>query len=301
MDDGTHHPATDDLQDRQTPPSDERPAGRLFSPLRMEHVLRLAPAEDAALLRQQKRWIRIHQAVVLVRSIGWGAGILAVLAFAPLILVGSTALSKPLHEGGALAEVLSLLGLLFVGLLVAWFYLYVLVGWLAPSTQLSQRIQRVEFCSRGGRLGLSRGSATLTLEASGRLARTFFRVVAGRWINVGVRPDLSNDVVTLAQSIMIAVPEGGADELRQQPEKLRRYRAFVQDVAGLCVLQRLDLIPGLVEANADILRSAAPDEEMSRYIHPMARRSSLEAFTEFIVPASAILLSLVAIVVTVMK
>ena len=189
-----------------------------------------------------------------------------------------------------------------VVLFLVWAYLYWLAASLAPTTRFTQRIRIFERQSTPGRFGLSRENVILSLDTSGKLARTFFRVITRRWLNLGIRPDLASDVLALTQSIMLAVPAGGPDALRLRPDTMVRYQLFLKDVAGLLIIQRLDMVPSLVRQNSDLLRHHDSDDSaMSLYLHPMARRSPIEAFTEFAVPVAAIVLSTVALIVSAIK
>ena len=66
-------------------------------------------------------------------------------------------------------------------------------------------------------------------------------------------------------------------------------------------MERLDLIPALTWDGIGLLVLAVENEEMRLYLQPLVRRSPLEAFTEFAVPVGALVFSIVAIAVSLLK
>jgi hypothetical protein len=271
---------------------------------------RVNPARIALLLRavdgnhdgrEGGRWRLFWYAVAArVRSIGYAAGVafvcILVLGITAALIIAPTPLSGLIDERTFITVLFTSLGA--SGLV--WFYLYFLVGRFAPSTRFALLVRVVAKQSGVGQGGLSRSGAIVTLDSVGKLARVFFRVVTRRTLNVGVRPDLADDVAALAQSIMLAVPPGGVDDLRRYGTELRAYRTFLQDVVGLLVVERLDVIPALVEAQpAGLLLRGEVGEPMRLYLQPLARRSPIEAVAEFGMPAAALVLSVVALVVSI--
>lgn len=101
---------------------------------------------------------------------------------------------------------------------------------------------------------------------------------------------------------MLAIPAGGVDDLRRMESDLAAYCEFLRETTGLLVIQRLDLVSDLAaHSPTGILVDGPVSGEMRAYLEPLARRTTLEAFTEFALPAGAFLLSVTAIVVAMAK
>jgi len=279
-----------------SPPHPKLRRAQLFPGLSAERVAALLDDPQADLWIRRR--LRGYKLAVIVRSVGWCCGVLTGLviavAFWALTILASTSNERAFSTVAEIATIV----LLYT--CSGWFYLYWGVGFLAPSTRFAAYVRIVENQSTPGRLGrLSRTEIIYTLDSVGKLGRRFFRVVTRRTLNIGVRPDLSEDVAELCQRIMLAIPGGGVDDLRRRRELLADYRPFIRDVLALLVVQRVDLVKPLADAQQQgMLMDSNVSDEMRLYLQPLARRTTIEAVKDFVMPAFAIGISIVALIVS---
>ncbi|MFK3672439.1 hypothetical protein ACI2IX_19910 [Leifsonia aquatica] len=261
----------------------------------------LAAVGDPAHAKHDRWRLRWYFFATIARTIGWVAGAACGLSF-PVLLFGVLVLSGAGGIGSATGFA-TVMGFVMLWTGSIWLYLYWLVGAAAPSTRFATHARIFTRQSTPGRSGrISRMEVIGALDRVGKLGRSFFRAVTRRTFNVGVRPDLAEDVSRLTQRIMLRIPEGGPDEMRDRTSDFSEYARFVNDVTGLLIVQRLDLVPALASVQSPGLLMVGPvSDEMRRYLQPLVRRTAIEVITEFALPVLATVLSVVALVVSAIK
>jgi hypothetical protein len=88
--------------------------------------------------------------------------------------------------------------------------------------------------------------------------------------------------------------------LRRDAAIFASYSRYIRDVDSLVVIEHSDLI-GQVANKYPNLRTAESSEEMQRFVHPFAKRTVADAIVNFGLPTFAAIVSLVALVVSVVK
>jgi hypothetical protein len=266
---------------------------------RIEAIVKaIDPDDDFGRVRWRLWWFR---AATVVRAVGWLAGFACSVAIAALALVTPIGLTAAGSAGTPWLGWFITLLLIFVYSFSAWLALYWGLGAIAPSTKLARRVREFEGLSAPGRRGLSRKSSIITLEAAGRIAKMYYRVVTGRTFT-RTRPDLAEEVGSVSLSLMIAIPQGGSDQLRRRPEGVKEYREFLKDVLGLLVAQRLDIVPYLQQnLSHGLLVAPGAHEDMRPFLQPFGRRTTAEAVKDYAIPAAAFLVSVIALLVSLVK
>lgn len=272
-----------------------------LDPDRLERTIALSGRGDPAGRAVRGRIIRWYRAAVLARTLGWGAGFAALLQMLLLMILAAVVSLSPV----GFDQVVGVADIAVRGTMTGialWLVLFVLVGVIAPTTTLARRVRRFEFLSRPGPGGVSRASAVLSLQASGGIARTLFRIVTRHVVNAGVRPDLTAEVSDLALRVMLRKPDGGVDGFRGRQHDLDDYVVFLRDVVGLAVAERLDALPRLIDDHRSLILVTPEDagedvEALRRYLQPLRGRTVLAVVIEIVLPVMAILVSLTALVV----
>jgi signal transduction histidine kinase len=265
--------------------------GTLVSLLELLEVDELSSAE-----RRRLRWFRL---LCILRVIGRLAGFLLLAAMT--ILIASLALGFGVRIWTDVLVEIATGAVRFIGSAIfVWLYCDCLVWYLAPSTAFAFRIAQFDRETFTAAHGLSRTEAIRALAVSGALARVMFRALTKRVVNAGIRPDLADYVVRASSSLLITIPTGGPDALRRDAAIFASYSRYIRDVASLVVIEHSDLI-GQVANKYPNLRTAESSEEMQRFVHPFAKRTVADAIVNFGLPTFAAIVSLVALVVSVVK
>jgi hypothetical protein len=241
-----------------------------------------ANSEEA---KRRVRRLRWFAAASIVRAIGFFAGWVGFLTVALAVPVFVVLVSSVPAKSPAAQVIVSVVFAVLTWSFFGWAYLYFLIGVIAPSTRFAQKVRHVE--QQGKPLGnrMTRTDTVLVLQASGGLARTFFRILTRRFFSAGVRPDLATDVAAMAQQIMLAVPKG-LDAGNK--EDFESYSVFLKDVLGLLIVQRLDK---LEQAN----------DKLRAYLQPLVGRASIDVLITVMLPIGAFVVSLGAFALSMIK
>lgn len=259
----------------------------------------LSRLAQAPLTGREVTRLRNYRVACWIRELGWLAGGVAILAI-PVGLLSILGAFNLRFAAGAMVGVATTSLSVFMWASLAWLCAYVGVGTMNPSTSFAFRL---DYYLRYATLSpdvISRTDVNFAISASGALARVLFRSVTKRFMNAGIRPDLALQVTDLCRYLLITLPAGGPDALRRDGESLSVYGRFARDAGALLVVQRVDLIPAAAGLYPQ-LSVVDLDDDLEKFVHPLAKRSLIEATAEFVLPAIAAVLSVVALVVSIVK
>lgn len=253
---------------------------------------------------QQRRlfWFRMR---TVARSFGWLAGsvcfLLIMLTVLALVVVSLFRFSGPSEFSAWTARVVADVIIVATSL---WLYLYVFIEVFDPKTSFARAaFEAVRYIPSSERDWEPSNGFALA-NASGRAAKSLFRAITGRRINVVARPDVADRALAIAERLLLTVPPTGWIFWRARTEEANGYARLLHDVTGLIAIDRLDLITQLFDrsevARSDILaEEVSPD--LASYMHPLGRRTVLDAFAQYLLPAAAFVVSIIAVTVTLAK
>jgi hypothetical protein len=271
--------------------------GRLNQVLGELTGLTLSPSD-----RRKVFWFRLR---CVLRSLGFAAGLLTG-AIAAIAVVGLSILFlvrvpvDPMVVNAIAGVAGSAIGAGFV----MWAYLYVLVAAGYPRMSFAragwETIRHIPATQSDWK-----PSTGLTFaDASGGAARALFRAVTGKRINVAVRPEVADRATAISEQILLVAPSGGSTFWTQHTRAAQSYATLLHDLNGVITIGRLDLVQTLIEQsklNETGIIIAAGSAETQRYLHPLGRRTVLDAVAQYLIPAAAFAVSVAAVVISLMR
>jgi hypothetical protein len=252
--------------------------------------------------RRQLFWFRMR---TVARSVGWLAGLvsflLVMVTLLTLVVVGVLRFAGASDFTAATTRVVA--DVIIVGTSL-WIYLYVLMEVFDPKTSFARAAFDTVRYVPSNESGWAPSNGLAFANASGRAAKSLFRAITGKRINVVARPDVADRALAIAERILVTVPPTGWMFWRTHTEQARSYACLLHDVTGLIAIDRLDLIQETIDRNevsgSDILAEPGiPD--MARYMHPLGRRTVLDAVAQYLLPVAAFAVSVIAVTVTLAK
>jgi hypothetical protein len=250
--------------------------------------------------RRQLRWLRIR---ATLSSTGWLSGLLTflllIVTVLALIVVGVFRVPVP-------SDVLSIVARLAANAIILgfslWLYLYVSVAALDPKASFARAAYGAVRHIPDDETGWAASNGLALANASGDVARTLFRAITGRRINVTIRPDVADQALSLSERVLLTVPSTGSQFWRERTEQAHTYVYLLHDLTGLIAIGRLDLLDQAIQISEDLLADTVVthcNADMAIYIHPLARRTALDAVAQYLLPISAFAVSVVALAISV--
>lgn len=223
------------------------------------------------------------------------------VALLALVVAGVFRFASPTDLTAALTQVITDIIIVSTSL---WIYLYVLMEIFDPKTSFARAAFDTARYVPSDESGWAPSNGLAFANASGRAAKSLFRAITGRRVNVVARPDVADHALAIAERILVTIPPTGWMFWRARTEQANSYARLLHDVTGLIAIDRHDLILETFDrselSRSDILAEHdTPD--MALYMHPLGRRSVLDAVAQYLLPVAAFAVSVIAVTVTLAK
>ncbi|WP_433673902.1 hypothetical protein [Microbacterium gorillae] len=251
--------------------------------------------------QERERALKTYARACALRTIGYYAGSLAVvlafLAFCASVVAGILGMLDDLSEPVGLW-----VGVVFGALVFGGAALYWLTPLVVPATRISRHVVELEGASRPGNSGLKRFSTISIIRTSGKVARSVFRILTQKTVNIGARPDFADDVAHICESVMIRKPSSSGASYRGMEPSLNEHVVFLREVVALVVLDRLDLLDQLrTQKRREMLLEpeAAESAAIREYLQPFHGESILRVVRQDVLPLLSIAIALIAVLLTI--